>query len=119
MKEKLMKLSELGFLLEYEDERSVINWCNKNKIQVINFGKCKYVISTFIDMFFENEISGFVKKHYENSNEIIDAIKCNDSAKLSDLMSASIDNEVKKKYKLMTKESSKTSKDFLNNIKAA
>lgn len=119
MKENKMKLSELGFLLEYEDERSTINWCKKHKIPVIIAGKAKYVMSVFIDMFFKNQLVSFVNQHCDKADEILNAIESDNSLELSELLKAPINVEVTKKYKAKVKERSKASTDFLNNIKAA
>jgi hypothetical protein len=118
MKEKFMKLSELANLLEYDDERSVLNWCKANKIPVVIAGKAKYVVSTFIDMYFNDEVAKFVKAKYQNPTEIIDAITIDDKAKLSELIEAPATQRVKKEYK-KKQQHSKASQDFLNNIKAA
>ena len=112
-----MKLSELGFLLEYEDERSILNWCKKNKIPVVHAGKAKYVLNDFINQFFKNDITKFVNQHYDNPIEIMNAIESDNPLQLSELMDEPVIAEVARKYK--AKDRSKASKQFLDNIKAA
>lgn len=118
MKDNIMKLSELGLLLEYEDERSITNWCRKNKIPVIDAGKAKYVISTFIDLYFENEVKKFVNAKYENPIEILDAISQDNKSKLSELINAPTTKKVKKDFD-KKEQHSNASQDFLKQFKAA
>lgn len=118
MKDNIMKLSELGILLEYEDERSIINWCGKNKIPVIDAGKAKYVISTFIDLYFENAVAKFVNAKYENPTEILEAISQDNKSKLSELVKAPMSKKVQKDFE-KKEQRSKASQDFLKQFKAA
>lgn len=52
-----MKLNALAELLEYKDTRSVLNWCKKNNISIVNAGKARYVSATQVDMFFEQQLN--------------------------------------------------------------
>lgn len=54
MTNQLMKLSDLGMLLDYSDVRSIESWCKKNNIPIIPAGKQKYVLSSFVDEYFKN-----------------------------------------------------------------
>lgn len=117
MKYQLMKLSELGFLLDYEDTRSIEGWCNKNKIPIMTAGRQKYVPTVFVDLYFHNYVTRFVTANYSNPEAIIDAIDTNDSIRLSELLNAPMDPVVKSDYK--KKEHSKATQQFLANIKTA
>lgn len=52
-----MKLRTLAEMLEYKDTRSVLNWCKKNNISIVNAGKARYVSAAQIDMFFEQQLN--------------------------------------------------------------
>jgi hypothetical protein len=119
MKEKIMNLSELGALLEYEDERSIINWCKKNKIPVIYAGKAKYVLTLFVDRFFENQFNSFINTNYDQPDQIINAMQSSDLTELTRLMEAPMHKSVKRKYQSKIKERSVASQKFLNKINAA
>ncbi len=113
-----MNLSELADLLEYDDQRSVVKWCKKNKILILHVGKAKYVSSQMIDQYFENKLKGFAEKHYDNPDKIMDAYHADDKATLSEAMEAPITPKVKKQFRTK-KERSKTAMDFLNQLKQA
>jgi len=117
MKYQLMKLSELGFLLDYEDTRSIEGWCQKNKIPIMTAGRQKYVPTFFVDLYFQNYVTKFVTANYTNPEAIMNAIDTNDSIKLSELLEAPTDPIVKSEYK--KKEHSKVTQQFLSNIQTA
>lgn len=117
MKYQLMKLAELGFLLDYEDARSIEGWCNKNKIPIMTAGRQKYVPTVFVDLFFQDYVTKFVRANYSHPEAIMDAIGTNDSIRLSELLNAPMDPVVKSNYK--QKEHSKVAEEFLSNIKTA
>lgn len=117
MKYQLMKLSELGFLLDYEDIRSIESWCNKNKIPIMTAGKQKYVPTVFVDLYFQEYVTSFVRANYSQPEAIMDAIDTNDSIRLSELLKAPMDPVVKSDYQ--KKEHSKATQQFLSNIKTA
>lgn len=118
MTNNLMKLSELAELLEYNDNRSVINWCKKNRILIVHVGKANYVASNQINRFFEDKFKGFVDKNYPNPDQIIDANNKDDKVGLAEYMDAPLERSVKKKYKAKTQRS-KASQDLFNNLKSA
>ena len=118
MKDKLITLSELGILLEYEDIRSTEKWCKKNNIPILTAGKQKYVPSIFVNHFFQNSINKFVSAKFRNPIEIMDAIENDNPIRLAELLAAPMDPSVKKEYKTKS-ERSKASQEFLNNIKTA
>jgi len=118
MIESLIKLSELGPLLDYEDMRSISNWCIKNNIPILSAGKQKYVPSNLVNLYFENSLEAFFKSTYNNSKEIMEAIKADDSVVLSELLKAPATEAVKKEYK-EKRSRSKASENFLNTINAA
>lgn len=116
MIEKLVDINEILDLLGYEDERSVLSWCSKNKIPVIKMGKKNYVLSNFIETFIETELNSFIKMNYDNPEEILTSIKNDDKLELTKLLKAPVSKIVEKKYKEEKKRSSVAS-DFLKNIK--
>ncbi len=118
MKNKLMDIQEILNLLGYEDERSVINWCKKNKVPVIKMGKKNYVLSDFIETFIEKELNSFINGNYDNSEEILSSIKNDDKIELTKLLKAPVNKNVEKKYKEEKKRSTSAS-DFLKHIKVA
>ena len=115
---KLMKLSELGELLEYDDTRSIINWCKNNKILVMHIGKAKYVTCIQIELLFENKLKQFANKHYQNPDEIMDAYHLDDKVALSESMDMPVEKEVKKKFRAK-KVRSESAREFLNRLKSA
>lgn len=116
MLNNIIKLSELAELLEYNDERSVINWCKKNGILVAHLGKAKYVATTQVNKYFESKFKGFVETKYTNSQQIMDAHNKDDKVGLAESMDAPITPNVKKKYKTKTQRS-KASEDLFTNLK--
>lgn len=116
MIEKLVDIKEILDLLGYEDERSVISWCSKNKIPVIKMGKINYVLINFIETFIETELNSFIKMNYDNSEEILTSIQNDDKLELTKLLKAPVSNKVKKEYEKEKKRGSSAS-DFLKNIK--
>ena len=118
MKNKLMKLSELGDLLEYSDQRSILRWCKQNQILIFHVGKARYVASEMIDKYFENKLKGFANRHYDEPNQIMDAYHADDKLGLSESMEAPMTSRVKKQYRVK-KERSKSAQEFLNQLKQA
>lgn len=113
-----MKLSELGKLLDYDDVRSAINWCKRNKILVVQMGKARYVATIQVELFFETEFKKFTKKHFENPDEIMAAYKSDDKVSLSQNMKAPMEKKAKKEF-IARNERSNAAKDFLNKLKSA
>lgn len=118
MKDKLIDINEIMELLGYDDLRSVKTWCGKNKIPLFTVGRKTYTIANFLNIFLEKELDCLVMAHYQNPQEIMDAISNDDKLKLSDLIQAPVEQEVKKEYrKNVTR--SKAAESFLKNIKTA
>lgn len=59
----LVELIELFELLGYQDERSVLKWCARNKIPVIKLGIKKYVSSHLLTQSIDNQLLIFVKRN--------------------------------------------------------
>lgn len=116
MIDNLMKLSELGTLLEYCDERSTTKWCKKNGVLILHVGKAKYVAASQVNSFFENHFKAFMYKNYINSKQIIDANNIGDKLELSHQIGAPVEACIKQKYKAKTQHS-KASQDLINNLK--
>jgi len=113
-----MRLSELGEKLGYSDPRSILNWCKKNKIAVMQSGKIKYVASAQIELYYENQFKDYVTKHCANPEQVMDAYHNDDKVKLSEAMGSSIEKKVKDNY-VAEKERSKSAQSFLDNMKSA
>lgn len=117
MVEKLIEVSELAEILGYSDERSIENWCKKNKVPLFHIGKKTYTIKNFIDRFISQKLEEFVKATYKNSDEVLKAIYEDDKAQLSKLIDAPLDKKAETKYKV--KKDSKAANDFISKLKAA
>ena len=96
MTNQLMKLSELGDILGYADNRSIEGWCKKNMIPIIPAGKLKYVMSSFVEDYFKNILSNKTSA---------------DTQEIKDVKSKLVTNKIIKSY-------SKASQSFLDNIKS-
>lgn len=116
MTHQLMKLSELGQLLDYSDSRSIESWCNRNNVPIMIMGKQKYTLPVFVDQYFQRYVKKYVTANFKNSDAIMDAIEANDSIRLSELMEIPIPELVKRNY-LNELEHSRAGKEFLKNIK--
>jgi hypothetical protein len=118
MTDKLTTIEELSEILGFTDIRSIEKWCKSNRIPIITMGKRKYIVSTFINQYIENEMNSFVEAHFGNPKEIMQAIDNDDSLEIAKLMKAPVSKKVKKEYKEVKKRSS-ASENFLKTIKAA
>lgn len=118
MKEKLLELNELTELLGFTDKRSVIKWCNENKLLVLTLGKKKYIALDLLNAIIESKLTSFFEANFENPEQIIESIKNDDKVQIAELLIAPIENKVKREFK-QKNNTSKASKDFLNNINAA
>jgi hypothetical protein len=114
----LIILSELAEHLGYTDERSVLNWCRKNKIMVIHAGKRKYVPSELMRIYYEKQFEKYISQHYDNATQIMDNYCKGDTAGLAEKMDVPIDRKAKKNYEVKV-ERSKAALDFLNKLKSA
>jgi len=110
-----MKLSELAALLEYNDMRSVTNWCKNNGILVASMGKAKYVASEQIENYFDSKFKRFANHNYSNPQIVINAYEADSKVELSESMGMPINKKIKKNY-TAKKERSKAAQDFLNSI---
>ena len=113
-----LKLSELGEMLGYSDPRSIVNWCNKNKIAIMPSGKIKYVASAQIELYYENQFKDYVTKHCDNPEKVMDAYHKDDKVKLSQAMGGSVEKKVKDNY-VAERERSKSAQSFLDEMKSA
>lgn len=120
LEEKLIEINELLDILGYSDLRSVKTWANKNKIPLITIGKKVYCVRNIIDLIIENKINSYINNNFENPSEVLEAVKANDSVKLSQLLeSPPVDKEAKIKIVKNKNEMSKASKSLLNKLKSA
>ena len=115
MKEQLIKISELGEMLDYSDLRSTESWCKKNNIPIVTAGKQKYVLPYFINRFIKDSLSKFLSVYYPESSGIINDIEKNDSINFSEFLKPKINFE--QTNKLNKVQHGKVAQDFLNNIK--
>lgn len=100
MTQQLMKLNELGGYLGYSDLRSTESWCKKNMIPIIPAGKQKYVPTSFVEKYFNDKIKRIVSNNPEHPKVTINGL--------------GIGEDKNQYYK---KTHSKTTQNFLNNIK--
>lgn len=115
--DKLTEVKELAEILGYSDERSIENWCRKNKVPLFHIGKKTYTIRNFIDRFISEKLERFVKATFKNSDEILKAIYEDEKAELSKLLDAPLDKKEEQKFKV--KKNSKAAEDFITKLKAA
>ena len=117
MKDKLIEIHELMELLGFEDERTIRNWCEKNKVPLLKMGKKKYTISNFLELFIMDEVEKFVNRKYENSEKIMNAIKDDNKIEFAELINAPVSKKTINHYKART--NSKAAQDFANQFKVA
>jgi hypothetical protein len=117
MVEKLTEIGELADILGYEDERSVIKWCRKNKVPLFHIGKKTYTVKNFLDRFISEKLEQFVKASFKNPKEILKAVSEDDKTELTRLLDAPIEIEEKTKFK--KRKNSQAADDFMKKLKAA
>ena len=81
--DRLIDIDEMREILGYDDNRSVRTWCDKKTIPIFNLGKRMYTLRNFLEVHLENTIQKFAEDNYENSNEIMDAIKNDEVIKIN------------------------------------
>ncbi len=117
MTDQLVAIDELMELLGYVDERSVENWCKKNKFPILHIGKKTYTISTFLDLFISQKLEAFVTANYNNPDEIMKAVKENNKEELSKRITS---KNIKETVPLLkTIENSDAANNFMTKLKAA
>jgi hypothetical protein len=116
MTDKLIDIQELIPLLGDKDIRTIEGWCSKNNLPVIKLGKKKYTVSYFLDHFIENELKTFIDKNFANPDAIMDAVKQDSKAELSELLKAPIEQKTKNNFKV--KVHSKEAEKFINEFNA-
>jgi hypothetical protein len=118
IREKLIEIHELMEILGYADERTVTKWCNAHNVPLFGVGSRKYTISNFLEIFLQTELNKFLRAKFENSEEILSAIKSDDKVELAKLTGAPVSNDVKKRYQVK-KTKSKEAEAFLSKLKSA
>ena len=116
--DKMLEISELQEMLGYTDERSVRTWCKSHKVPLMGLGKRTYTFEIFLQLFLEDELKGFLKANYKNSDEILNAIHSDDKINLAKLVDAPVTKASKKEYR-DKKCKSKAAQGFLINLKSA
>ena len=115
MVEKLTGIGELADILGYEDERSVVKWCRKNKVPLFHIGKKIYTVKNFLDRFISEKLEQFVKASFKNPEEILKAVSEDDKVEFTRLLDAPIEKEEKFKKR----KNSQAADDFMKKLKAA
>lgn len=84
MVDDLIDIKDLSELLGYTDQRSIQNWCKRNKIPLIPLGKKTYTVRHFIDGIITDKVEQFAKANCPNPETLMKAIKENDGRLLSE-----------------------------------
>ena len=65
----LVRVSEIKKMLNYKDLRSVVNWCRKNSVFVIEQGNSMFVCKSEFLIAFQKPFIEHLKRTYENWKE--------------------------------------------------
>ena len=114
MVDDLIEIKELFELLGYTEQRSLQNWCKKNKIPLIQIGKKTYTVRYFIDKFILEKLDLFLKANYGNADEMLRAIKQNDMKLFSETIKAS---EIRNPHTKKPIKDSKAAEDFMKKLR--
>ncbi len=118
MIDNLIEIKEIKELLGMTDNRSVMKWCESNKVPIFNIGRKKYTLNNFLEIFLEKELESFVTANFKNSQEVLNAIKTDDKILLAESMDAPINEKVKKNFIEKEKTRSDAANEFLKDIKS-
>lgn len=108
--DRLIDINDLRIILGYEDDRSVRRWCEKMKVPLFTLGKKKYTLMHFLHEHITSSLLKFVDHNFNNSAEVMDAIRNDESVK-----ALTIDHKstATKKQKKEVIDMSEASKKFL------
>lgn len=119
MIDNLIEIKEIKELLGMTDNRSVMKWCESNKVPIFDIGRKKYTLNNFLEIFLEKEIKSFVTSTFSNPEEIMNAIRTDDKILLAESMDAPLHEKTKKNFIKKEKNThSKAANEFLNIIKS-
>lgn len=92
-------LSKIKIMLKYKDIRSVIGWCRKNGVFVIQQGNAHFVNRTQFELAFFKPFIDYLKQNFENwSEQFLNYLGANYSNLITDSKRFPKRNVKQKKY---------------------